>query len=292
MPVGDLRGRRPAGDGTSHHLLISVAGRCSIRPGGRLRAGGCIGERGRGCRSCRCLSRFLSRARVCGLRRGRSPASRRPREPGLTAVAAAILSCPAVRSRRIRQRVIRVERPRCPRVSFWVRRRTSSRRWLARRIVDGSATCTACGNTLSYAFLMANRTCPPPPSGYPEANPPVVDRNQAAALSGCSTTDYVDQAGRGRQRDDSGAPLLRTPTARRQQRLVHSATASTVPTRSVSASNRASPQRPCLFVHRMPITTQLGGDLLDRTAPPTHWMTSHRERSRCQPIHQSWGLGR
>ena len=93
-----------------------------------------------------------------------------------------ILSCAAVRSRRIRYSGSSL-RPLRPRVSFWVRRRRSSSRWLAKRMTwKGSATCTAFGNTLSYAFRYE-----PDMSSTAQRIPPSqsagCDRNQAAALS-------------------------------------------------------------------------------------------------------------
>ena len=74
-------------------------------------------------------------------------------------------------------------RPLCPRVSFWTRRRTSSRRWLASRITcNRSATWRAFGSTLSSAVRygpdMSNTA-----QRIPASHSAGRDRNQEAALS-------------------------------------------------------------------------------------------------------------
>ena len=70
--------------------------------------------------------------------------------------------------------------------------------------------------------------------------------------------------------DDRGAPDFGTPTAPTpEQRLVHSHSFDGPDPIGVCFQQRFAPAAN-LFVHRMPITTQLCGDLVDRTAPPTH----------------------
>ena len=96
------------------------------------------------------------------------------------------------------------------------------------------------------------------------------DRNQAAALSAVLPPTMSNRLVAANV-DDRGAPNLGAPPAfPPEQRFLSMPTASTVPTRSVSASSSASPQRPTSLFTVCQSQPKFCGDLLDRTAPPTH----------------------
>ena len=134
-------------------------------------------------------------------------------------------------------------RPRCPRVSFWVRRRTSSRRWLARlNHVEGVCYLQSVGQHLVVGKVVRaghvqdgpadpvaplRRLCPEPPGG---------------AFSRL-TRGLCRSVGDLRHRRQRCTTALVRHWPFRQNKVSSTPTAWTWPTREVSASNSALPQR-------------------------------------------------
>ena len=97
-----------------------------------------------------------------------------------------------------------------------------------------------------------------------------------------STTDYVEPAGGlPRRRQRCTKPWCATGLSARTTLLVDAHSPDLAYPIGVGPQEGFAPADD-LVVHRMPITTQFCGDLVDRTAPPTHLDGHPPGRSGCQ----------
>ena len=147
-----------------------------------------------------------------------------------------------------------------PRVSFWTRLRTSSSRWLVKRVTwDGSATCRACGRT-DRTRSGTGLTCPTPPSGSRPATPRAVTgtrlrRHQPSYQPLCRTGWWPPTS-----TTEVHHSLGTEPALPPEQRLTHPHSLD----RPYPITNRLQEgftPAAHLIVHRMPITTPFFGDL-------------------------------
>ena len=110
------------------------------------------------------------------------------------------------------------------------------------------------------------RTGHVPPSGYRRATPRVVTGTKTRRFLLFYQALCQSTGGLRSDVDYRGATLLGAPSAFRQNSVSSTPTASTWPTRSLSASRRASPPTGDLVVHRVPITAKFLCGFFDRAS--------------------------